>query len=303
MSPARVTVAIVGAGGLARAMATALGRSGRAAVVVGARRPSAAKAIARGIPNARAVRLDDPAIAEASIVLLAVPDGALSSVARELAERRPSWRGTVALHAAGAFGPELLQPLAARGASTGVLHPLAVLGSSGPSVLAGAAARIEGAPAARRAARRLAVLAGLTPLTAAALSSPAGRSAYHAAASLASNDLVALLVAARDLLVAHGVTRGAATRALSTLAAGAIAQVKTSGPAGALTGPVARGDAATLRAQLAALGEADPPAAEAHRALSLRLLAFAQESGRLDPAGATALRTLLARGRRRSPTV
>jgi len=303
VSPRLTTVAIVGAGGLARAMAAALGRSGRAAVVVAGRRRSAAAALARGLPNVRAVPIDDPAVTSAAIVLLAVPDGVITTVAGELALRRTSWRGTVVLHAAGAFGPELLKPLAARGASTGVLHPLAVLGSKGASVLAGAAARIEGAPAARKAARALAALAGLTPITSRALSSSAGRRTYHAAASLASNDLVALLVAARDLLVSHGVTRGSATRALSTLAAGAIAQLRSAGPAGALTGPVARGDAATLAAQLAALGEADPPAAEAHRALSLRLLAFAEETGRLDPAAARSLRTLLARGRRRSPTV
>jgi predicted short-subunit dehydrogenase-like oxidoreductase (DUF2520 family) len=303
MTTRRPSVMIVGAGGLARSLARALGRGGSVEVVVAARRPAAAAAIARGVPRVRAMPRIDEGVAAADVVVIAVPDGAIAAVARSLAPLRRSWRGVVVLHAAGAYGPEPLAVLARRGASTGVLHPLAVLGRSANGRLAGASARIEGSSKARAAARRLAALVGLVPLSGRSLSSPRGRRAYHAAASLASNDLVALLVAARALLVRTGVAKSAATRALASLATGAVAQTLDTGLLGALTGPVARGDVGTVAAQMQALAAADPEAAEAHRALSLRLLAFAEESGRIEPTAARALRKYLARGRRRSATV
>jgi predicted short-subunit dehydrogenase-like oxidoreductase (DUF2520 family) len=73
--------------------------------------------------------------------------------------------------------------------------------------------------------------------------------------------------------------------------------VRAGGLAAALTGPVARNDAETLAAQLKALRGVDPAAADAHRALSLRLVALAESSGRLDRDAARALRKRLARGR------
>lgn len=302
MSPQRPAVAVIGAGGLARAFSRALGRSGGADVVVAARRPAQARAIARGVRGVRAAGVDE-AVAAADIVLLAVPDGAIAAVARELARHRASWRGVVVLHAAGAYGPAPLAPLAARGAAVGVLHPFAVLGRGSSRIAAGSMARIEGTPKARSAARRLASLAGLTVLAGRALSTPRGRKAYHAAASLASNDVIALLVAARDLLVGTGVSERNALRALSALAGGALAQAQAFGLEAAVTGPVARGDVGTVTAQLAALGATDEAAAEAHRALSLRLVTFARAIGRLDSAKAEALRSRLARGRGRAATV
>jgi predicted short-subunit dehydrogenase-like oxidoreductase (DUF2520 family) len=251
----------------------------------------------------RAVARIEEAIVGAGIVLLAVPDRAIAPLARAIGPLRPSWRGIVALHAAGAYGTELLAPLRRRGAATGVLHPLAVLGKGRGVPLAGAFARVEGVPAARSAARRLCALAGLVPLRGAGLGTPAGRRRYHAAASLASNDVVALLAAAHALLVRCKVPEREALAALARLTLGAVETVRRSGLHGALTGPVARNDAGTLEAQLSTLAVFDPAAALAHRALSLRLIELAESSGRLDHAAAKALRRRLARGPGRSRTV
>ena len=285
MSVARPAVTIVGAGGLGRALAAALGASGRVAVTIARRRPAAAS------------------VAAADIVVLAVPDRAVAPLARELRGLRDSWRGVVVLHAAGAHGPELLAPLRARGAATGVWHPMAVLGASGRAAFSGASARIEGSAKARTAARRLSRLVGVSPLPAAGLKTPRGRSSYHAAASLASNDVVALLAAAHGLLVRRGVEKRAALRALLALTDSAIAGVRRDGIHGALTGPVARNDGATLASQLRALERDDPAAGDAHRALSLRLTDLAEEAGKLSAQEAAALRRLLRRGRSRSATV
>lgn len=292
-------VAIIGAGGLSRAMTRCLARSGGARVAVASRRPAQARALVRGVRFASATTIED-AVAGAAIVVLAVPDRAIASVARALAPSRASWRGVVVLHAAGAYGPEPLAPLEAKGAASGVLHPLAVAGAGGAAAFAGAFARIEGSPKARAGALKLCALAGLVPLRGRGLASRAGRASYHAAASLAANDVVALLAAAVELLVRHGVRRRDGLAALTRLTEGALAQVRAGGLPAALTGPVARNDAGTLAAQLKALASVDPAAADAHRALSLRLVALAEASGRLEGNAAQGLRRLLVRGRSRS---
>jgi len=295
MSAARTEVAFIGAGGLARALSQALARSGEVRVTIASRRPADAAEWARGVRGVRAARRIEDAVRGASIVVLAVPDRSIAPLARQLAPLRPSWRGVVALHAAGAYGPELLAPLRSRGASTGVLHPLAVLPAKGGAALSGAYARLEGQEEARKAARRICGLVGLTPLRGPGLQTPRGRGSYHAAASLASNDLVALLAAGQGLLVRRGVPAAVALRALIVLAEAALKQARDAGLSGALTGPVARNDEATLLAQLRWLAKEDPAAAEAHRALSLRLIALAEASGRLDKAAARALRRGLGR--------
>lgn len=302
MSAKPLTVAIVGAGGLARVMAVALSRSRGVSVLVAARRPAAAAALVRG-RRRLAARAIGEAVASARVILLVVPDRAIRTLAAALAPMRPSWRGVVVLHSAGAYGPDLLAPLSSRGAATGVLHPLAAAGRGSGDTFSGAYARIEGAPAARAAARRLCALLGLVPLTAPGLSSRQGRIAYHAAASLASNDIVALLAASHGLLVAHGVSKRDALAALTRLAAVAVDAARSAGIAGALTGPVVRNDKHTLAAQLAALHALDPAAAEAHRALSAKLVDVAEAAGRLDRRQARGLARVLGRGPGRPPTV
>ena len=303
MSAARPAVAIVGAGGLAAAFATALARSGFASVTIASRRRATASAVARGVRGLRALPRIEDAIADAKIVLLAVPDRVITPLASALVLMRSSWRGVVVLHAAGAYGPELLAPLRARGAATGVLHPLCVLGALRDGALAGAAARVEGDANAKTAARRLCKLVGLVPLVQPKRQTSHGRRSYHAAASLVSNDLVALLAAGQGLLVRQGVSPRAAVDALTTLAEGTLRAVRSSGLPGALTGPVARGDLTTLEGQLAALAIDDKAAGEAHRALSLRLVDLAGATGRLDGKAARSLRRLLGRGPGRRRTV
>ena len=268
-------IAILGAGALARAVARKL-----APAVVWSRDPSHARALARTRRGLSATGDLASAVRGADVVWLAVPDAAVSPLAKRLARLDRDWSGTAVLHAAGAFGPELLRPLAAQGASTGVLHPLAVLGTRGAK-LAGAAARIEGDAGAEAAARRIARRLGLRPLAASKRWDP---TAYHAAASLASNDVVALLLAARALLVRAGASEAAAARGIVTLAEGALAVARRHGIEGALSGPAFRGDLGTVAAHLRVLRRLDPEAAAAHRALAKTLRA-------------------LGRGRRKSVTV
>jgi predicted short-subunit dehydrogenase-like oxidoreductase (DUF2520 family) len=277
-----VATALVGAGRLARSLAPALDGAGHRLVAVLARRPAAARRVARSTPGAHAHVDPRLAVAGARVVLLAVPDRELRRCAMALAALGDlDWRGRVVLHHAGALGPEPLAPLARRGAAVGVLHPLQVLGGSerSASLLAGAHARIEGDPRAVRAARRLARGLGLVPLPLATLDDER-RAAYHAAASVVANDLVALLSIGVELLERAGLAgERRALAALVPLARGALAQLDAGGLAAALTGPAARGDRATLAAHRRALGQLGAEERRVHDALARRLGRLTGSSG------------------------
>ena len=210
-------------------------------------------------------------------VLLAVPDRVIADVAAELAQRSlPS--GTPVLHLSGIVDVDVLAPLANRALSVGALHPLAAVPES-----AGGAARLRGAwygVEARGAARQLALwlvrVAGGQTLELA----PGARPLYHAAAVFASNYVVVLLALAERLMTEAGIRDDAARRALTELARGAVDNVLKLGPTASLTGPLTRGDKATVQAHLARLSprERDVYCTLAREALSLA------ESGGLSAA-------------------
>jgi predicted short-subunit dehydrogenase-like oxidoreductase (DUF2520 family) len=274
----RPRTAIVGTGHLARALAPLLLASGYRIVAVAGRRPASARALARTLRGARAVAAPERAVAAAELILLAVPDREIAPLARRLsAAGRPGLRGKTFLHHAGALGREALEPLATAGAAVGVLHPLQALGEPAVArdVLPGSTGRIEGQGQGLRVARRLARDLGLVALELPPGSGEAERAAYHAAGALASNDVLALVAIALELLESAGVPRARALRALGALARGTLVQAERAGIGAAITGPASRGDVDTLRRHLRELERRSPADAEVHRALSLRLLDLA----------------------------
>jgi predicted short-subunit dehydrogenase-like oxidoreductase (DUF2520 family) len=248
----------------------------------------------------------DPADAArpARVVLIAVPDREIGTVAREMADGlETGWKRKTVLHHAGSLGLEPLSPLACRGAGVGVLHPLQCLGipEIAAAVLPGSGARIEGDRRGRIAARRLAADLGLVPLPFPSGLKQSDRVAYHTAASLVSNDVVALLSMAVDLMESIGVPPSKALAGLLPLAGGTLSHAEAGGLEGALTGPVARGDSETTAAQIRRLARRSKTGADAHRLLALRLLDLAEGAGRLDAAQRRDLRRLLRGSRGRGP--
>jgi len=195
-------------------------------------------------------RGDDVAGAAAGVDLLiiATPDEAIEPVARAVT---PSDEAVV-VHLAGSLGAAALAPHPRRA----TIHPLVSLApTSGPrgSHLKGAWFAVSGDPLAWQVVsdmdgRPIAV-------------TDEARAWYHAAAVIASNHLVALLGQVERVAARAGVP----FEAYLDLVQGTIDNVAALGPADALTGPVARGDWATVRRHLAAL-----PADErtAYRALA-----------------------------------
>lgn len=218
-------------------------------------------------------------VADAKLVLLTVPDRAIGMVAADLAARGLLHKGQVVAHCAGALDLAPLRPAAEAGAAIGSLHPL-VAATAGAVHLPGKAAAIDGTAPAVRVLRRIARTVGLKPITVPAT----GRASYHAAASLAANCLVALADLSAELLASTGVPREQALAALLPLMHSSLENLEHVGLPGALTGPVARGDAAVVESHLAALRDL-PPQLLAYRALSERLIEIARAQGSADAEG------------------
>ena len=199
-------------------------------------------------------------LGDPEIVLLCVPDHQIPAAAAVLAERHtPTGPAELLVgHCSGATG------LAALGRTEALsVHPL--MSVSGEDDTAsprwdGAVAAVAGSTErALAAAHQLARDLGLRPVAV----SDADRAAYHAAASIASNFLVTLEDAAASLAATAGVDR----ELLLPLVRQTVENWGAQGPT-ALTGPIARGDEATVGAQRAAVAERTPELLELFDALA-----------------------------------
>lgn len=259
--------ALVGPGRAGTALSLALVGRGLTASAVAGRDPAAAST------RRVAELLDAPAVTvevagrDADLVIVATPDGEIAAAARALA---PTLRpGALVLHLSGARSLHELDDLARTRSDVriGSLHPLQSLpsGEIGAARVAGSWCAVDGPPA----VERLALTLGMRPFRV----DPSQRVRYHATASHASNHVVALLGEVERLAAEVGVP----FEAFLPLVRAAVDNTAELGPAAALTGPVARGDGATVAAHLGSLPAAERDAYRALAAAALRLTGRADE--------------------------
>jgi predicted short-subunit dehydrogenase-like oxidoreductase (DUF2520 family) len=237
------TVSIAGAGRVGRALARRLRELGWTVGAVVTRSASTARAAVRaiggGVPGAGLTRQ----LLAADVVLVTTPDDSLRGVAALLARMGGrEWRGKVVLHTSGALDCSVLAPLARLGAATGSLHPMQVFSGRGVPRLEGIVFGIEGDPQARKMARAIVRTVGGVPVVIEAR----GKPAYHAAGALVAGLGLAVTEAATRILMEFGFTRRSATRALLPLVREMLENFESVGPRASWTGPLARGDFATV---------------------------------------------------------
>ncbi|MBW3627817.1 MAG: DUF2520 domain-containing protein [Gemmatimonadetes bacterium] len=280
---------IVGPGRVGLALGLALYRSGivETLTVSGRRAAPPDHPLFDGDPPPARYRagfaLPDPA---PDTLVVSVPDRHVAEIAATLASAGPP-EGATALHTSGVLDSEALAPLRARGCAVGSLHPLLAISEPVRAVdrLSGSWFACEGDDGARAVAERIVTALGGKLLPIDRHSKPL----YHAAAVFASNYLVALLATAERLAVEAGAPADSARAALVELARGALDGVADFGPADALTGPISRGDADTVRSHLSRLSPSD---AALYSVLARATLEVARIRG-LDPQGATSIEKLL----------
>jgi predicted short-subunit dehydrogenase-like oxidoreductase (DUF2520 family) len=286
---AQESIGIAGTGRVAQALGRLLRERGEPVVAVAGR---SREHTARAAEFIGAAAVSPRQLPErAGRILIAVSDTAIEGVARALAEA-----GTVsgvALHTCGARGPETLEPLARAGVACGVLHPLQTLATpeAGVNVLPGSAFAVSGDPAAVAWGERIVKLLGGTALHVAPDSMPL----YHAGAVMASNYIAGLIDAAAILMKAAGIDEKTALDALGPLVYAGVANALVLGPEKALTGPIERGDAETVRRHLRNLGAAPESVSGLYRSAGLHVLELARRRG-LAEAKAREIETLLREG-------
>jgi predicted short-subunit dehydrogenase-like oxidoreductase (DUF2520 family) len=235
--------ALVGPGRAGTTLAVALAARAWRPVAVAGRRVDAPSTVAAS------TRLGAPAVSVADagrgagLVIVATPDAAIADTALALS---PSLRpGALVVHLSGACPLDELGKLRAErpDVAVGALHPLQSLPSveQGLARLPGSWCAIDGPGE----VERLALTLGMRPFRVA----PGERARYHAAATIASNHVVALLAQAVRVAEVAGVP----AEALLPLVRASVDNVDVLGTRDALTGPVARGDADTVARHLDAL--------------------------------------------------
>lgn len=208
----------------------------------------------------------DDACAEAEVALLCVPDSEIASACERAAAHAPRLRFIG--HTSGATGVDALAAATAAGAGAFSLHPLQTVPDDRSSITGSPAAISGTGTDAVDLARRLAEALGMIPFEL-----PEGsRPAYHAAASIASNFLVALEESASSLLTAAGIEGG--RELLAPLVLRSAANWAERGGS-ALTGPIARGDEATVARHREAIEAAAPELLPLYDALADRTRALA----------------------------
>ncbi len=283
-------IAIIGAGRLGTSLGRALAAKGFAITALTCRRKAAAMESRAIIGQGRALTDNAAAARLAEAIFLCPPDEVLPVIARQLARSGVDWEGKTAFHTSGLLPARVLEPLRKRGASIASVHPVQAFSSktTRPAHFRGISFGLEGDREALSLARILVRRLGGRPLVITEEAKPL----YHAAFSFASNFFVVLLDTAASLLREAGIPEEKAADMLLPLLEGTLHNVKELDTAASLTGPLVRGDAASVRTHLKAL-ERWPRYAAAYRKLSLLGIEMIERKG-LQPQRLRALKNRLA---------
>jgi len=199
--------------------------------------------------------------------------------------------GRMLAHASGRHGLAVLEPAVRLGGLPLALHPVMTFTGRGDDIdrLRGTSFGVTAPDALRPAAEALVIEMGGEPV----FIPEEMRDLYHAALAGAANHLVTLVTHAADLLRACGVANPA--RLLAPLLSASLDNALRFGDAG-LTGPVARGDADTVAAHIAALSaepSASPAVVAAYTAMARLTADRALAAGLLKPGDAERLLDVL----------
>lgn len=278
--PARLTIGIVSAGRVGSALGFALERAEHVVVACSALSAASRERAQRRLPDTAVLPVDQVA-ARAELLLLAVPDAVLPELVSGLAATRAVRRGAIVAHTSGANGIGVLAPLAEQGCIPLAIHP-AMTFTGAEEDIERLAATCFGVTAADEIgyaiAQSLVLEIGGEPFRV----REDARTLYHAALAHASNHMVTVVLDAVEALrsalwgqellgqeLVGDAPGGIAERVVGPLARASLENALQRGQA-ALTGPVARGDAAAVAGHLQVLEEVDPMLAQAYRSNSMR---------------------------------
>ena len=255
-------IAIVGSGNLGSALALSLHSADYRITEIVSRDATQRRArqLARRV-GARVTTLHHPQIT-ADVIWFCVPDHAIASCAQAMAGRA-AWKGKIAWHSSGALDSTELRVLSRRGAWTASVHPFMTFVPGVTPALGGAGFAVEGNRQAVSMARQIVCELGGRAFAISARN----KAAYHAWGAFASPLLTALLALGEKVAAAAGVHRKEARQRMAPIVRQTVENYILRGAAAGFSGPIIRGDVATVRKHLAALRHI-PACDEVYRALA-----------------------------------
>jgi predicted short-subunit dehydrogenase-like oxidoreductase (DUF2520 family) len=286
--PARLDVGVVGTGRVGAVLGAALQLAGHSLVAVsGVSEQSRARAAAL-LPGIPVTSVED-VVGRAELVLLTVPDDVLPGLVTGLSATGSWQAGQLVVHTSGRYGTAIFDAADGHHILGLALHPaMTFTGTSMDLVrLADCCFGITAPLPLRAVAEALVVEMGAEPMWV----EERDRPMYHAGLAHGANHLVTLVAQAMQVLGSAGVQDP--QRLIAPLLHAALDNALRLGD-GALTGPVARGDAGTVAAHLQQLNEQTPDIRPTYVALARATAERALASGRLTAADAEPLLDILA---------
>jgi predicted short-subunit dehydrogenase-like oxidoreductase (DUF2520 family) len=194
--------------------------------------------------KARLVKLGKEPL-DSDLVWITVPDDAIAATAVRLA-RTQDWQGKTVFHSSGALTSDDLAPLRERGAKVASVHPgMTFVRGPAPQML-NVAFAIEGDPPATRIAKRIVEAWGGTTYAI----NKRNKVLYHAFGSFASPLVIALMASLERVAKAAGIKPENIKTMMVPLLWQTLRNYLQHGAASAFSGPLARGDVATVRRHL-----------------------------------------------------
>ena len=286
--PPRLDVGVVGTGRAGSVIGAALKRAGhqiKACTAVTDLSKLRAEALLPGV----AILSIEETVADRDLILLSIPDDVLAEVVSGLAATNAVSPGTFVLHLSGRYGIDILRPLTEQGCLPLALHP--VMTFTGTSIdlnrLSACPFGVTTHQTLRPVAETLVMEMGGDPVWV----PEASRSLYHAALTFGANNLMTLVNQTSELLESAGISNPESL--VAPLLSASLDNALRNGDS-ALTGPIARGDAQTVREHLRVLANFDPAVTQAYRSLARLTAVRALASGVLQPQNAESLLALLA---------
>jgi predicted short-subunit dehydrogenase-like oxidoreductase (DUF2520 family) len=283
-------VVIIGAGRVGTAMSSLLSSRSYEVIAV-ADSSRSARERAASLSGAQPTADPVAAAGQADIVLITTPDDVIEETCRLIADSAPGLSGKKFIHMSGALPLGALSTAQQAGADTLSVHPLQTFADlqGALDALPGSTFGVTCSPELRQWARRfVSDLDGRVQFI-----EDAHKVIYHTAAVLASNLIPMVEYGAEFVARELGFSDEEFAAAFMPLARATLDNVERLGPAGALTGPLARGDAGTLREHLHALEGFNPELAAMYRAVCLWGLRLVEERGDIDPGATEEMRRLL----------
>lgn len=277
----------IGAGTVGKALAQRLAEVGYPVVAVASRSAASARELGTRAHGARVFGSAQEVADRSDVVFITTPDSAIGTVVEAV-----RWRsGQLVVHCSGADSLDVLEPARQAGALVGVFHPLQSFAGPEQALrnLPGSTCALEGDPQVLEVLKEMAQAIGCRWMRL----GPGQKALYHAAAVMASNYLVTLAAMSASLCNELGLRQEDALAALLPLMKGTLSNVEAMGLPGCLTGPIARGDVATVRKHLRALEVRAPELFQAYRQLALQTLPIGEAKGKLSPDAAERMRRLL----------